>query len=61
MLKDLGIDLTQQTEILEVFYNSFLLYEFIIFKVSEPPARQAGGFVEDVPTLVKKLQEKGVI
>ncbi|CAD5222330.1 unnamed protein product [Bursaphelenchus xylophilus] len=42
----LGVDLTVQTEILEV---------------TEPPVRQAGGFVEDVPTLVKKLREKGVI
>jgi electron transfer flavoprotein beta subunit len=45
-LKDFGIDLTPQTEVLEV---------------TEPPARQAGGFVEDVPTLVKRLKEKGVI
>ncbi|VDD95950.1 unnamed protein product [Enterobius vermicularis] len=30
-------------------------------KVTEPPARKAGGFVEDVPTLVSKLKEKGVI
>ncbi|CAD5216374.1 unnamed protein product [Bursaphelenchus okinawaensis] len=42
----LGVDLTPQTEILEV---------------TEPPTRQAGGFVEDVPTLVKKLKEKGVV
>nr|CAD2182008.1 unnamed protein product [Meloidogyne enterolobii]CAD2202005.1 unnamed protein product [Meloidogyne enterolobii] len=45
-LKDLGIDLSLQTEILEV---------------TEPPARQAGGFVDDVPSLVKSLREKGVI
>ncbi|KAF7629284.1 ETF domain-containing protein [Meloidogyne graminicola] len=45
-LKDLGIDLTLQTETIEV---------------TEPPARQAGGFVEDVPSLVKNLREKGVI
>uniref|UniRef100_A0A915CZI5 Electron transfer flavoprotein subunit beta n=1 Tax=Ditylenchus dipsaci TaxID=166011 RepID=A0A915CZI5_9BILA len=44
--KDLGIDLTPQTEVLEV---------------KEPPVRQAGGFVDSVPTLVAKLKEKGVL
>ncbi|KAI1725628.1 translocon-associated protein beta (TRAPB) domain-containing protein [Ditylenchus destructor] len=41
--KDLNVDLTPQTEILEV---------------REPPVRQAGGFVDSVPTLVAKLREK---
>jgi len=45
-LADLGVELKQQTQILEV---------------TEPPVRQAGGFVVDVPELVKKLREKGVI
>ena len=45
-VKDLGIDLTPQTEVLEV---------------TEPPVRQAGGFVEDIPTLVAKLRQQGVI
>jgi len=44
--KDLGLDLTPQTEVLEV---------------SEPPTRKGGEFVEDVPTLVKKLKEKGAL
>jgi len=44
--EDYGVDLTPQTQVLEV---------------SEPPVRQAGGFVADVPELVKKLREKGVI
>uniref|UniRef100_A0A914GYI8 Electron transfer flavoprotein subunit beta n=2 Tax=Globodera TaxID=31242 RepID=A0A914GYI8_GLORO len=44
--QELGIDMANQTEILEV---------------SEPPVRQAGGFVDDVTGLVKKLKEKGVI
>ncbi|TMS37383.1 hypothetical protein L596_004325 [Steinernema carpocapsae] len=43
---DLGIDMSAQTETLEV---------------SEPPVRKAGGFVEDVPTLISKLKEKGVL
>jgi len=43
---DLGVEMTSQTETIEV---------------TEPPARQAGGLVEDVPSLVKKLREKGVI
>lgn len=45
-LADLGIDVKPQTQVLEV---------------TEPPVRQAGGFVQDVPELVKKLREKGVI
>ncbi|PAV77364.1 hypothetical protein WR25_08430 [Diploscapter pachys] len=44
--KDLGIDLTPQTKILEV---------------AEPPVRKAGGFVADVPELVQKLKEKGFV
>lgn len=44
--KDLGLDFTPQTEVLEV---------------NEPPVRQAGEFVEDVPTLLKKLRERGAI
>ncbi|RCN50355.1 electron transfer flavoprotein subunit beta [Ancylostoma caninum] len=44
--KDLGVDLTPQTKTLEV---------------SDPPVRKAGGFVEDVPTLIAKLKEKGLI
>ncbi|CAJ0946674.1 unnamed protein product, partial [Mesorhabditis belari] len=40
-VKDLGVDLTPQTKILEV---------------TEPPTRQAGGFVEDVPALINKLK-----
>uniref|UniRef100_A0A7E4ZQU1 Electron transfer flavoprotein subunit beta n=1 Tax=Panagrellus redivivus TaxID=6233 RepID=A0A7E4ZQU1_PANRE len=44
--KDLGIDLTSQTEVLEV---------------SEPPARTGGEFVEDVNALLAKLREKGAI
>jgi len=59
-LKDLGIDLSLQTEILEVF-NFKWKNKLLIFKVTEPPARQAGGFVDDVPSLVKSLREKGVI
>jgi len=43
---DLGVSLDTQTDILEV---------------TEPPVRQAGGFVEDVPSLVAKLRQKGVI
>ncbi|KAK0397806.1 hypothetical protein QR680_011450 [Steinernema hermaphroditum] len=43
---ELGIDMTAQTEILEV---------------SEPPTRKAGGFVPDVATLITKLKEKGVL
>ena len=45
-VKDLGIDITPQTKILEV---------------TEPPVRQAGGFVDDVPALISKLKEKGFI
>ncbi|KAI6201938.1 Electron transfer flavoprotein, beta subunit [Aphelenchoides besseyi] len=45
-LADLGVELKPQTQVLEV---------------SEPPVRQAGGFVKDVPELVQKLREKGVI
>ncbi|EPB73537.1 electron transfer flavoprotein [Ancylostoma ceylanicum] len=44
--KDLGVDLTPQTKTLEV---------------NDPPVRKAGGFVEDVPTLIAKLKEKGLI
>jgi len=44
--KDLGLDFTPQTETLEV---------------TEPPARKAGEFVEDVPTLISKLRERGAI
>lgn len=44
--EDYGVDLKPQTQVLEV---------------AEPPVRQAGGFVADVPELVKKLREKGVI
>ncbi|VDN40628.1 unnamed protein product [Gongylonema pulchrum] len=43
---DYGVEITQQTQILEV---------------TEPPVRKAGGFVEDVPALVAKLKEKGVL
>lgn len=44
--KDLGVDLTPQTKILEV---------------TEPAQRKAGGFIEDVPALIAKLKEKGFI
>jgi electron transfer flavoprotein beta subunit len=44
--KDLGIDFTPQTEVLEV---------------NEPPPRKAGEIVPDVQTLVQKLREKGCI
>jgi len=44
--KDYGVDIVNQTEILEV---------------TEPPARQGGTFVDDVPSLVAKLKAKGVI
>ena len=30
-------------------------------KVTEPPVREAGEIVEDVPTLVSKLKAKGAI
>uniref|UniRef100_F1KVN8 Electron transfer flavoprotein subunit beta n=1 Tax=Ascaris suum TaxID=6253 RepID=F1KVN8_ASCSU len=43
---DYGIEIKTQTQILQV---------------TEPPVRKAGGFVEDVPTLIAKLKEKGVI
>ncbi|KAL3092373.1 hypothetical protein niasHS_007582 [Heterodera schachtii] len=43
--QEFGIDMTNQTETLEV---------------SDPPVRQAGGFVDDVPGLVSKLKEKGM-
>lgn len=29
--------------------------------MSEPPVRQAGGFVDDVSALITKLKEKGFI
>ncbi|CAD6184402.1 unnamed protein product [Caenorhabditis auriculariae] len=45
-IKDLGVEIKSQTSILEV---------------SEPPQREAGGFVEDVPALVNKLKEKGFV
>uniref|UniRef100_A0A0K0CZ31 Electron transfer flavoprotein subunit beta n=1 Tax=Angiostrongylus cantonensis TaxID=6313 RepID=A0A0K0CZ31_ANGCA len=44
--KDLGLDLTPQT---------------ITLEVSDPPVRKAGGFVDDVPMLIAKLKEKGLI
>ena len=44
--KDLGIDLKTDLEVLEV---------------SEPPVREAGIVVEDVPQLISKLKETGVI
>ncbi|GMT28721.1 hypothetical protein PFISCL1PPCAC_20018, partial [Pristionchus fissidentatus] len=44
--KDLGVDLAPQTTVLEV---------------SEPPVRQAGGFVDDVSTLITRLKEKGFV
>ncbi|MFH4982803.1 hypothetical protein AB6A40_009512, partial [Gnathostoma spinigerum] len=43
-LSDYGVDPTPQTQILEV---------------CDPPVRKAGIFVEDVPTLISKLKEKG--
>ncbi|EJW80329.1 electron transfer flavoprotein beta-subunit [Wuchereria bancrofti] len=43
---DYGIEITQQTQILEV---------------TEPPARKSGGFVKDIPSLVVKLKEVGVV
>ncbi|KHN82079.1 Electron transfer flavoprotein subunit beta [Toxocara canis] len=45
-LSDFGIDVKQQTQTLEV---------------TDPPVRKAGGFVDDVPTLISKLREKGVL
>ncbi|KAK6727870.1 hypothetical protein RB195_005504 [Necator americanus] len=45
-VNDLGVDLTPQTKTLEV---------------ADPPVRKAGGFVEDVPALIAKLKEKGLI
>ncbi|EFO96428.1 hypothetical protein CRE_18376 [Caenorhabditis remanei] len=45
-IKDLGVDIKPQTETIEV---------------TEPPVRQAGGFVEDVAGLVAKLKEKGFV
>lgn len=45
-IKDLAVDLASQTETVEV---------------TEPPVRQAGGFVEDVAALVAKLKEKGFV
>uniref|UniRef100_A0A914ZR01 Electron transfer flavoprotein subunit beta n=1 Tax=Parascaris univalens TaxID=6257 RepID=A0A914ZR01_PARUN len=45
-LSDYGIEVTQQTQVLEV---------------TDPPVRKAGGFVDDVPTLISKLKEKGVL
>ncbi|CAB3408304.1 unnamed protein product [Caenorhabditis bovis] len=45
-IKDLGVDLAPQTTTLEV---------------ADPPVRKAGGFVEDVPTLIAKLKEKGLV
>ncbi|MEO0816566.1 MAG: electron transfer flavoprotein subunit beta/FixA family protein [Pseudomonadota bacterium] len=32
-----------------------------VVKVTEPPAREAGEIVEDVPTLVEKLKSKGAV
>jgi len=32
-----------------------------VVKVTEPPVREAGELVEDVPTLVEKLKAKGAI
>ena len=32
-----------------------------VVKVTEPPVREAGEIVEDVPTLVSKLKAKGAI
>ncbi|KJH47175.1 electron transfer flavoprotein subunit beta [Dictyocaulus viviparus] len=43
---DLGVDLTPQTKIIEV---------------NDPPVRKAGVFVDDVPMLIAKLKEKGLI
>ncbi|KAL3994488.1 Electron transfer flavoprotein subunit beta [Acanthocheilonema viteae] len=43
---DYGIEIVRQTQILEV---------------AEPPVRKSGGFVEDVPSLVVKLKEMGII
>ncbi|KAM3719093.1 Electron transfer flavoprotein subunit beta [Dirofilaria immitis] len=43
---DYGIQVTQQTQILEV---------------AEPPKRKSGGFVEDVPSLIVKLKEMSVL
>ncbi|KAI5296423.1 hypothetical protein KEM52_002835 [Ascosphaera acerosa] len=45
-LADLGIDNTRRLKTL---------------KVTEPPARQGGGKVEDVPSLVAKLKELGAL
>uniref|UniRef100_A0A915PP96 Electron transfer flavoprotein subunit beta n=1 Tax=Setaria digitata TaxID=48799 RepID=A0A915PP96_9BILA len=45
-LSDYGIEIAEQTQILEV---------------SEPPVRKSGGFVEDVPSLITKLKEAGVL
>ncbi|CAI5439086.1 unnamed protein product [Caenorhabditis angaria] len=44
--KELGIDLTPQTSVLEV---------------AEPAQRKAGGFVADVSELIAKLKEKGLV
>ena len=43
---DYGVDLTPRVAIVNV---------------ADPPKRQAGEKVEDVPTLVAKLKEKGVV
>jgi electron transfer flavoprotein beta subunit len=45
-VKDLGVDITPQTKVLEV---------------TEPPVRKAGGMVADVSELIAKLKEKGFI
>ena len=59
--KDLGLDFTPQTETLEVSFGSLGIYIIYSFQVTEPPARKAGEFVEDVPTLISKLRERGAI
>ena len=43
---DLGVDITPHFEVLET---------------TDPPVREAGIIVEDVDTLVAKLQEKGFL
>jgi len=43
---DYGVDMTPTTQILEV---------------NDPPTRQSGAMVDDVPTLIAKLKEKGCI
>ena len=42
-------------------YGADIAPRLTVVKVTEPPVREAGEMVEDVPTLVEKLKSKGAI